>query len=178
MATANLSNLSNLISIEEYLSTSYRPDVDYVDGEIEERNLGEFDHADLQFGIANLLRNKQKDWSIRVVGESRVRVSPTRVRIPDVCVLSADLPRERIITHPPLLCVEILSPRDTLKSMRKRAQDFFDMGVKDIWIFAPETRTAHACTASTMTEHKTGILRVEGTKIEISIEEAFSTLDS
>src|SRR5579875_879313 len=27
------------ISVEEYLSTSYRPDCDYVDGEIEERNL-------------------------------------------------------------------------------------------------------------------------------------------
>ncbi len=177
MATANLSNLSNLISIEEYLSTTYRPDVDYVDGEIEERNLGEFDHADLQFAIATLLRNKQRDWCIRVVGETRVRVSPTRVRIPDVCVLSASLPRERIITHPPLLCVEALSPRDTLKAMRKRIQDFFDMGVKDIWIFDPETRTAHVCTASATTEHRSGALRVANTKIALSIEEVFSTLD-
>jgi Uma2 family endonuclease len=178
MATANLPNLSNLISIEEYLSTTYRPDVDYVDGEIEERNLGEFDHADLQSEIITVLRNKQQDWNIRVVGENRVRVSPTRVRIPDVCVLSADLPRERIITHPPLLCVEVLSPRDSFKSMRKRAQDFFDMGVKDIWIFDPETRTAHACTVSATTEHKNGTLRVAGTKIELSIEEVFSTLDA
>src|ERR1022692_1450709 len=138
MATANLSNLSNLISIEEYLNTSYRPDVDYVDGEIEERNLGEFDHADLQTQISNMMRNKQKDWGARVVVETRVRVSPTRVRIPDVCVLSADLERERIISHPPLLCVEVLSPCDSLKRMRKRVQDFFDMGVKDIWIFDPE----------------------------------------
>jgi Uma2 family endonuclease len=178
VATANLSNLSNLISIEEYLSTTYRPDVDYVDDEIEERNLGEFDHADLQFAIATLLRNKQQDRSIRVVGENRVRVSPTRVRIPDVCVLAANLPRERIISHPPLLCVEVLSPRDTLKAMRKRVQDFFDMGVKDIWIFDPGTRTAHACTASGTTEHKSGTLRVEGTKINLSIEEVFSTLDA
>jgi Uma2 family endonuclease len=112
------------------------------------------------------------------VGENRVRVSPTRIRIPDVCVLSADLERERIITHPPLLCVEVLSPRDTLKSIRKRAQDFFDMGVKDIWIFDPETRTAFAGTSSSMTEHKTGTLRVNGMKIEVSVEEVFSTLDT
>jgi Uma2 family endonuclease len=170
--------LSNLISIEDYLNTTYRPDVDYVDGEIEERNLGEFDHADLQFGIANLLRNRQQEWSIRVVGENRVRVSPTRIRIPDVCILDAALPRERIITHPPLLCIEVLSPRDTFKSMRKRAQDFFDMGVKNISIFDPETRTAFACTSSSTTEHKTGTLRVPSTKIELSLAEAFSTLDS
>jgi Uma2 family endonuclease len=178
MATANLSNLSNLISIEEYLNTSYRPDVDYVDGEIEERNLGEFDHADLQTQISNLLRNHQNDWGVRVVVETWVRVSPTRVRIPDVCVLSASLPRERVISHPPLLCVEVLSPRDTLKAMRKRAQDFFDMGVNDIWIFDPETRTAHVCTAATMAGHKTGTLRVARTKIALSIEEVFSTLDA
>ena len=33
------------ISTSEYLRTSYRPDCDYVDGVIEERNLGELDHA-------------------------------------------------------------------------------------------------------------------------------------
>ena len=62
--------------------------------------------------------------------------------------------------------------------MRKRVQDFFDMGVKDIWIFDPETRIAHVCTASAMIGHKSGTLRVASTKIELSIEEAFSTLDA
>ena len=28
------------VSVEEYLHTSYRPDCDYVDGEVQERNLG------------------------------------------------------------------------------------------------------------------------------------------
>ena len=171
-------NLSNLVSVEEYLNTTYRPDVDYVDGEIEERNLGEFDHGDLQSAINALLRAHQKEWDVRVVVETRTQVSPTRFRVPDVCIVSAALDRERIIRTPPLLCVEVLSPRDTFKAMRKRVQDFFDMGVKDVWIFNPETRTAHACTPSTMTEHRTGILRVPGTRIELSIEQAFATLDT
>jgi Uma2 family endonuclease len=178
MATANLSNLHHHISVEEYLNTTYRPDVDYVDGSIEERNLGEFDHADLQFGIATLLRSRQKEWSIRVVGENRVQVAPHRFRVPDVCVLSADLPRERIIRTPPLLCVEVLSPRDTLKAMRKRVQDFFDMGVQTIWIVDPESRTTFACSATAMSEHKSGTLRVAGTRIELAVEEIFATLDS
>jgi len=104
-------SLSQLISIEEYLNTTYRPDVDYVDGEIEERNPGEFDHADLQSELNAVLRAHQKDWGVGVVVETRARVSPTRVRIPDVCVLSATLPRERIISHPPLLRVEVLPLR-------------------------------------------------------------------
>lgn len=36
------------IPVEEYLATSYRPDCDYLDGEIEERNVGEFDHSVIQ----------------------------------------------------------------------------------------------------------------------------------
>ena len=40
------------VAIETYLKTSYHPDRDYVDGEIEERNSDEFDHAELQTAIA------------------------------------------------------------------------------------------------------------------------------
>ena len=41
-----------LISVSEYLSTSYSPDCDYVDGVVEERNLGEHDHARLTMKVA------------------------------------------------------------------------------------------------------------------------------
>jgi Uma2 family endonuclease len=47
MATA-----PGLMSMEEYLRTSYRPDVNYIHGEIEERSLGEFEHARLQHADA------------------------------------------------------------------------------------------------------------------------------
>jgi hypothetical protein len=36
------------ISVQEYLKTVYRPDCDYVDGVVEERNLGERDHSWIQ----------------------------------------------------------------------------------------------------------------------------------
>ena len=32
------------VSVEEYLHSVYEPDLDYVDGRLEERNMGEFDH--------------------------------------------------------------------------------------------------------------------------------------
>ena len=51
--------------------------------------------------------------------------------------------REQVISHPPLLCIEVLSPRDSLRAMRERVQDYFDMGVPAVWIFDPETRTAY-----------------------------------
>ena len=55
---------TTLVSVEQYLSSVYEPDCDYVDGELEDRNVGEKDHSKLQFrvqmplsripGIANL----------------------------------------------------------------------------------------------------------------------------
>ena len=45
-----------LIPVEEYLRTTYDPDCDYVDGEVQERNLGELDHSDLQTEFVQLAR--------------------------------------------------------------------------------------------------------------------------
>ena len=53
-----------LMSIREYLSTSFRPDCDYVDGEIVERNVGEYDHSRLQGAIIFHLFERRKEWGI------------------------------------------------------------------------------------------------------------------
>ena len=37
-----------LVSVREYLATSYRPDCEYLDGRIEERNGYEYDHGLMQ----------------------------------------------------------------------------------------------------------------------------------
>ena len=51
------------IGIETYLKTSYHPDCDYVDGEIEERNLGEFDHAALQAALVAYFYPNRQSWN-------------------------------------------------------------------------------------------------------------------
>ncbi len=43
---------TSLIPINEYLNTSYEPACDYIDGELQERNFGERQHALLQSLIA------------------------------------------------------------------------------------------------------------------------------
>jgi hypothetical protein len=44
--------LETLVSVREYLSTAYYPDVDYVDGQLEDRNVGEKEHGELLMRIA------------------------------------------------------------------------------------------------------------------------------
>jgi hypothetical protein len=59
MATAAT---SAFIPIETYLHTSYEPDVEYVDGELEERNVGEFDHNMIQRAILFWFYLHEKEW--------------------------------------------------------------------------------------------------------------------
>src|SRR5450432_2866007 len=165
-----------LIPIEEYLSTTYRPDCDYVDGEVMERNLGEYDHADLQGAVYAWFRLRRKEWNIRVVPEQRVRVGATRFRIPDVCVMSRDQPREQVITHPPLICIEILSKEDRLRRMQQRVTDYLNFGVPHVWIVDPETQRAYVCSALGFVEPANGVLEVPGTDIRLPLAELFADL--
>ena len=106
-----------IVPVSEYLSTAYSPDCDYVDGEVHERNLGELDHSDLQGRFIELLSRPENKEFIRINAEIRVQVSPTRYRVPDVCVRKVPAAREQIIRTPPLLCIEVLSPEDRAARM-------------------------------------------------------------
>ena len=58
------------ISADEYLHTTYHPDVDFVDGVLEDRNLGETGHATLQGLIAFHLMQQRRTTGIHVMNGS------------------------------------------------------------------------------------------------------------
>lgn len=167
-----------LVTVEEYLHTVYRPDVDYVDGRIEERNLGEYDHSSLQSILNVIFGIHEKDWGVKVRPELRTQTGATRFRVPDLAIISADAPREQILRTPPLLCIEILSPEDRWKRVEARIQDYFTMGVPVVWVFDPEQRTVTVLERSgARTEHREGTLTLAGTPVAIPIADVFAVLD-
>ncbi len=123
-----------LISVEEYLKSSYEPDAEYVDGVIEERPMGEDQHSAWQVALVTYLNVRGREWNIRVRSELRTRTSERRYRIPDVAVLDAALPREPVATVPPLIAFEVLSPEDRLSRLLVRLADFESMGVSAIYV--------------------------------------------
>src|SRR6266436_985405 len=129
-----------LISVEEYLRTSYRPDCDFIDGEVLERNVGEKDHSSLQKKVILYLATREQQLGIWVFPEQRVQVSPTRFRIPDVCATLSE-PAEQIFTKPPFICIEILSPEDRLPRIQQRIDDYLAMGVPFIWVLDRAAKT-------------------------------------
>jgi Uma2 family endonuclease len=168
---------NTLIPVSEYLRTSYSPDCDYVDGDVQERNLGELDHSDLQGRLLELLSTPESKAYVRVNAEIRVQTSPTRFRVPDVCVRLVPAVREQIIRTPPLLCIEILSPEDRMSRTREKVRDYLDMGVPEVWVVDPQSRSVSVCTGPTMIEHTTGELTVPETPVVLALADIFKVLD-
>lgn len=162
---------ATLVSVQEYLATSYDPDCDYVDGEIQERNLGEQPHSFTQISLGTFLFNRRSQWGIRVLTEQRVQVSPTRFRVPDVCVLLTPSPRDPIVRDAPFLCVEILSPEDRVARLNERLSDYFQMGVRYVWVLDPLAYRAFCYTPGEMHEVLDGVLRTQNPDIEVPLAE-------
>jgi Uma2 family endonuclease len=163
------------IPLQEYLATSYRPDCEYVDGEVRERNVGKWEHARVQWLLALWFGNHEKEWGITGSTEQRVRVSAIRVRVPDLVVLTAGAPPD-VLTDPPLLVIEILSPDDSYSDTQERAKDYREMGVETVWIIDPKTRTGRMCRGAEWLEASR--LEVKGTPLYVNLPDIFSQLTS
>jgi len=120
-----------------------------------------------------LLFQQEARVGVRVLTSQRVQVSPTRFRVPDVCVVLASDPRDPIVHHPPVLCVEVLSRVDTVTRLNERLSDYFQMGVRYIWALDPLTRRAFCYTPGEMHEVLDGMLRTQSPDIVVPLEEVF-----
>jgi Uma2 family endonuclease len=162
---------TTLISIAEYLATSYDPECEYIDGILQGRNLGEYDHARLQTVLVAWFLRREREWNIQGVVEQRIVVSLTRVRVPDVTIIDRAQPVGQILIRPPLIVIEVLSPEDTWRRVGERVTDYLDVGVPHIWILDPGPRRAWVATRSGFEE--TRLLQVARSGIAVPLDELF-----
>jgi len=57
------------VPLAEYLNTSYRPDREYVDGEVLERNVGKKEHSRLQALLASWFVRFEDEWNVAAFTE-------------------------------------------------------------------------------------------------------------
>jgi Uma2 family endonuclease len=162
---------ATLVSVEDYLSTSYSPDREYLDGRIVERNLGEKTHSSIQTNLIIYLGARRKELGIKVYAEQRVQVSPTRFRIPDVTVVKASQFQGEIFKAPPHLCIEVLSKDDTLDYMQEKIDDYLGFGVPYIWIINPRLRKGYVATKAGIVEAESGVLETSDPEIRVPVAE-------
>jgi Uma2 family endonuclease len=89
---------------------------------------------------------------------------------PDLTVLRADAPDEQIITHPPLIVIEILSPGDSLLGMREKIEDYLAFAIPNIWVVDPSDRMGYVCRSGRFREWQPASeLTVPGTAIALDL---------
>jgi Uma2 family endonuclease len=163
------------VPVHEYLHTSYSPDRDYVDGELQERNLGELDHAEVQSALVQWFRNHGKEWNVRAFTELRMQITPTRFRIADVCLIPRDEPAEQVLQRPPIAVIEVLSPEDRVSRYQQRFADYRQMGIAHIWVVDPKTRRGYDCSEGSWIE--TMSFKVENSPIAVDLAVIFAELE-
>ena len=160
------------VSVEKYLKTVYRPDREYVDGVVRERLWGERDHALVQSSLIAFFGSRYRVTGLVVIPSLRFQTAPSCLRVPDI-VITRGKPNEQILTKPPLLCIEILSPRDRMRSMTTKTKEYLDFGVPVVWLIEPTERRIWIYRANGMQEAAGESIKLDGTDIEVPFSEIF-----
>jgi Uma2 family endonuclease len=61
--------------------------------------------------------------------------------------------------------------------MREKVRDYLNMGVTEVWVVDPATRSVSVCAGATTVEHTKGELTVPETPVVIALAEIFKVLD-
>jgi Uma2 family endonuclease len=162
------SNAATLMSVEEYRRSAFEVDVDYVDGQIEERNVGEGNHSRLQNRIGAYLVGVADRLRGQAYTEMRVQVSPTRFRVPDLCLDLMGDPYAEVLTTPPFLVIEILSREDRVSRVLARLKDYQSFGIPHIFVVDPAEKTSYRYVAI-----PGNVLLTDNPEISIDLVEMF-----
>jgi Uma2 family endonuclease len=112
----------------------------------------------MQMLIGAALHALEGRAGVVVLPEQRVRITETRVRIPDLCVVRASDPDDQVVVRAPVLCIEILSPDDRMSEMQERVEDYLQIGTEQVWIVDPWRLKAYAADRSGVRESPGGKL--------------------
>src|SRR5687768_4953505 len=139
------------ITAEEFLLMPDPTDgtvLELVRGEIVAMPGPGFEHGEVQGNVHFLIKQYLLRNRIgRVVVESGVITErePDTVRGPDVSYYSRErLPLDQRVTgyhdQPPDLCVEVVSPSNTVHELKSKAKEYLFAGVRVVWIIDPRHR--------------------------------------
>lgn len=133
-----------LVSADEYLNSSYRPDMEYVDGVLVERGVPTVSHGLLQHILGVYLEPYSEQFQFEPLPEVRTQIiERARYRIPDVMLCPVPVPAGKIVTSVPWAVIEILSPEDRFSDLVARFQDYKKIGVRHMVLLDPEDLVAY-----------------------------------
>ncbi|HYP14381.1 MAG TPA: Uma2 family endonuclease [Bryobacteraceae bacterium] len=166
-----------LVSVDEYLNTSYERDVEYVDGVLVEKGMPTIAHN--FFGRLLLFWFAQFEHKLRFTTMYDVRteiIKRARYRLPDLMLCPLPLPNGGVVDVVPWVVIEIVSPDDTIRKTRARFLDYANRGVPHVLQMDPEEYVAHRFDKGSMIETKFESLELPTGAVPFDSEELFQKL--
>jgi len=165
-----------LVSPDEYLNSSYRPDMEYVDGALVERGVPTGSHGLLQHILAVYLEPYCEQFQFEPLPEVRTQIiERARYRIPDLMLCPLPVPAG-IMKSVPWAVIEILSPEDRFSDLIARFQDYKKIGVRHMVLLDPEDLVAYRFENGALAQTQFTSLELPTGELPFDSEELFQRL--
>ena len=134
-------------------------------------------HAAIQLNIGFLLKSIYRK-KYRAFSELTLNLSDW-ISVPDISIFpysKYDASNDQIkVTESPLCVMEILSPTQTQSELISKTRQYFENGVKSVWVVFPELENVYVFSSSTDYEifRKGQILKDLTMEIEMNVDEIF-----
>jgi Uma2 family endonuclease len=142
-----------VVAAEEYLSTTYEPEREYVRGVLVERASATPAHDLVKNAAAEHLRHHAGTGGFVIAEDCRVELVPGAVyRVPDIVVAEVEAVVGSVLRSVPMAVIEVLSASDRLTDIVLRCREFWKRGVPEILILDPENSTSFCLLNGRMVE--------------------------
>jgi Uma2 family endonuclease len=118
------------------------------EGELIVMSTGRPRHNRVRDGLAYRLRRVVEEGGLgEIFIETDFRLSPNRVRIPDIAFLPAERAKridpDRIIEGAPALAIEVVSPTDLAADLARKVDQYLAAGAQAVWVLYPDLKEVH-----------------------------------
>lgn len=165
--------VAGLVSVEEYLRTSYKPACEYIDGVLRQKPMPTRKHGIIQRHLGTLA---SANGDYEAATELTVRVREGKYLVPDIGVQARNAIQDPYPTEPIFLCVEILSPQDRFAEILMKCDEYLTWGVPTTWIVDPDSRRAWVYTGHAPNEVPASGALTAGA-LSVPLADLFSVLD-
>jgi Uma2 family endonuclease len=162
--------VAELVSVEQYLHTSFEHDAEFVEGRIVERPMPTWEHSSVQGFLIETLRIIGRSLDLFARPEQRIQTLADHFRVPDVCVVGERPdPQDRgIVTQPPYLCIEILSPEDRAAETMEKVREYLNFGVEWVWVIDPASLTGQVHSRSSVASVENKIFSTDRFSVDLA----------
>lgn len=163
---------STLVTVEEYLRSTEKPNADYIDGVVRRKPMPTRKHGQMEFRVTKLVNDIE---GFDAVPEQTVKLSDRKYLVPDVAVQRVDQLQPQPYPDKPIhLCVEILSPEDRFSDLVAKCEDYHAWGVRYCWLIDPEKKQCWEYAADSRPQQAPDGGRITAGEITLSVADLFA----